>query len=99
METIYKGEKFSVSVTSDKELDLSQCNLYNAATQTRMAFDVTKGSTVNGIITYTFSLDTTKTSAAPVGVYNLECFAPNNGAMLYFQQNYARFVATSKSPA
>ena len=97
METIYKGEKFSVGVTSDKELDINQCNLYNAATQTRVAFSVTKGSTANGVITYTFTLDKDKTSAAPVGVYNLECFAPNNGTMLYFQQNYARFVATSKS--
>lgn len=99
METIYKGERFEIGIKSDKELDTAQCNLYNAATQTRVAFDVTKKSTINGVITYTFVLPKAKTSAAPVGVYNLECFAPNDGAMLYFKKDYARLVSTSKSPA
>ncbi len=97
METIYKGATWSMTIDSDTQLDTAACRLYNPSTRTYVAFTATLNGTAEGVYHYTLSLSATDTNAAAVGVYHLECFAPNDGKMVYHQDNFARVVTTSKS--
>ncbi len=97
METIYKGATWTMTIDCDTQLDTDACRLYNPSTRSHIDFTTILNGTTDGVYHYTLSLSANHTASAFVGVYSLECFAPNNGKMVYHKDNFARVVNTSKS--
>ena len=91
METIYKGYAFPISITSNVELDIAQCRLFNLPTKSSIAVSLLfKTKNDDGYI-YQVVLNGEDTAKLPIGVYDFELRTPN-GYMARCIQTFAKVV-------
>lgn len=91
METIYKGYAFPISITSNVDLDISQCRLFNQSTKSSIALSLLYSSENGGQYMYQVVLPSDGTNQLPIGVYDIELRTPN-GYMAKYIQSFAKVV-------
>ncbi|MDY2942208.1 MAG: hypothetical protein SOT07_00705 [Paludibacteraceae bacterium] len=94
MYTIYQGYAFPISISSDVELDIPQCRLFNHATKSIIAVSLLFSSDKDGQYMYQVALHVDGTKQLPIGVYDFELRTPN-GYMAKYIKSFAKVVETA----
>lgn len=94
METIYKGYAFPIAITSNVELDISQCRLFNPPTKrSTTLYLLSQEKNEDGYI-YHVVINGEDTAKLPIGLYDLE-LRTQNGYMAKYIQLFAKVVETA----